>query len=334
MAERPHPTARDVARLAGVSQSVVSRAFTPGAGIAAATRDKVIRTAESLGYRPNLLARSLNKGQTGIVGVVIGMPRYAYFFTALEILSARLSKAGKHMLVYAAGEETTVDTLVGNLLEFRADALILMAVTLSPEIADQCSGRGVPIVSFRAGRDMGLNSVSGDNLGGGARMAEHLLMQGYRQIALISGLSDAPSGREREIGFVGYLVSQGLPPPPRASGHAHMRPESGDQATRDLLSRADRPDAIFCINDYMAIAAIEVARYEFGLEIGRELGVAGFEDVEQASWRSFNLTSYTLPVENMVDRVLGILENSGRTGAPTHEVVLGELKARDSTRRI
>ena len=95
------PSAHDVGRLAGVSQAAVSRAFTPGASISEATRARVIEAAQQLGYRPNLLARSLIKGQSGIVGVVIGNPRNPFFFSALQELSAHIARAGKHMLVYS-----------------------------------------------------------------------------------------------------------------------------------------------------------------------------------------------------------------------------------------
>src|ERR1700761_9544834 len=88
----PPPSAHDVARLAGVSQAAVSRAFTPGASIAPATRDRVLEAAEALGYRPNLLARSLIKGKSGIIGLVIGNPSSPFFLGALDALSVRLAE--------------------------------------------------------------------------------------------------------------------------------------------------------------------------------------------------------------------------------------------------
>ena len=328
----PLPSAHDVARLAGVSQAAVSRAFTPGASIAAATRDKVVAAARELGYRPNLLARSLIMGKSGIVGVVIGNPRYPFFLTALDALSARLSQAGKHILVYTAEANATADAHVEGLLKYRVDALLLIAARLSPRMARQCRDEGVPVISFsRSARELrGSASVTGDNLGGGAQIAAHLLAQGYRRLAFMAGLPDSSSSCEREAGFAEHLAAEGLPAAERVVGN-FQRPDAID-AARSLLTRAERPDAIFCANDDMALATIEVARHEFGLEVGRELGVAGFDDIEQASWASFDLTTYSLPVDRMIERTVEILLGDA-AAAPARTIVEGELKPRGSTRR-
>jgi DNA-binding LacI/PurR family transcriptional regulator len=327
------PSAHDVARLAGVSQAAVSRAFTAGASIAAGTRDKVFEAAKELGYRPNLLARSLIKGRSGIVGVVIGNPRYPFFQAALDALSTRLSQAGRHILVYTAEENAVVDAHVEDLLKYRVDAVLLMAASLSPAMTDQCGAEGVPVISF--GRapppPARFASVVGDNAPGAAKIPRPQLDQGYRRLAVIAGSPDTSSSREREAGFVEHLATLGLPPPERAVGY--FRREAAFEAARRLLAQRPRPEAIFCANDDMALAAIEVARFEVGLEIGRELGVAGFDDIEQASWRSFDLTTYSLPVEPMIEKTVEILldETAPHLAAPA--VVHGALRIRGSTQR-
>jgi DNA-binding LacI/PurR family transcriptional regulator len=117
------PSAHDVARLAGVSQAAVSRAFTPGASIAKGTQERIFDAAKLLGYRPNLLARSLIKGESGIIGVIIGNPRSLFFMSALHALSARLSQAGKHILVAVLEGRATADAHVDDLLSYRVDAV-------------------------------------------------------------------------------------------------------------------------------------------------------------------------------------------------------------------
>ena len=102
---------------------------------------------------------------------------------------------------------------------------------------------------------------------------------------------------------------------------------------RELLALKPRPDAIFCANDDMAIAAIEVARHEFGMDVGREVGVAGFDDSELASWPSFDLTTYSLPVEAVIDGVMTMLMSVEGPDEQKNILVEGELKVRGSTQR-
>ena len=327
------PSAHDVARVAGVSQAAVSRAFTPGASIAETTRAKVLRAAKSLGYRPNLIARSLIKGQSGIIGIVIGNSRNPFFMAALNMLLARLAKLGKHGLVFTVDGNSTADAHVDDLLKFRVDAIILMAATLSPKLSEQCSAERIPLIFWgrRPQKTKSFTTVTGNNREGARQIAEHLVRQGYRRLAVMAGIMESSTSREREAGFISYFKAQDLPPPEREIGH--FRRDGAIEAARSLLSRNPRPDAIFCANDFMAIATLEVARYEFGLEIGREIGIAGFDDIEQSSWPSFDLTTYSFPLAAMVETVESTLLGTRNLEQPAHVVIDGVLKARGSTQR-
>jgi DNA-binding LacI/PurR family transcriptional regulator len=328
------PSAHDVARLAGVSQAAVSRAFTAGASISEATRAKVAAAAAALGYRPNLLARSLITGRSGLVGVIVGSTRNPFFLDALEALSQRLSRAGQHLLMFTASSGADADGLVEDLLKYRVDALLLMSASVSPALAGRCRDQAIPVIFFnRRPRTMkGFASVTGANRAGAAQIAEHLIAQGYRRPAFIAGIEASSTSREREAAFAERLHACGLPLFARAAGR-YERPGAWE-ATRALLSRDPQPDAIFCANDFMAFAAIDCARHEFGLEIGRQLGVAGFDDLEGASWSTWKLTSYSQPVDEMIDRVMEILLDPDRLADPPRIIVEGELKIRDSTRRV
>ena len=103
-------------------------------------------------------------------------------------------------------------------------------------------------------------------------------------------------------------------------------------AARSLLSQRRRPDAIFCASDYMAMATIEVARFEFSLAIGRELGVVGFDGIDEAAWPSFDLTTYEQPIHTMIDSVVAILDDP-TADTPKRTVLAGNLKIRGSTQR-
>jgi DNA-binding LacI/PurR family transcriptional regulator len=325
----PPPSAHDVARLAGVSQAAVSRAYTEGASIAKDTREKILRAAKSVGYRPNLHARSLIKGESGIVGTVIGSPKNAIFMAALAALSKGLSKAGKHLLVSTSEGSLTADAHVKDLLNYRVDALLIMATRISSKLAQQCRREGVPVISIDNRKES--PSVTCNDREGARQIAAHLLQQGYRRLGLIAGDPESPVSRERESAFTAYLTSQRAPAPVREIGY--FRRHGALQATRNLLSRKQRPDAVFCINDYMAFAAIEVARHEFGLEIGRDIGIAGFDDIRQASWPSYDLTTFSVPIEAMIEEALGALLTKSKFDYSIRVVVDGEFKLRGSTRR-
>jgi DNA-binding LacI/PurR family transcriptional regulator len=329
---RTPPSAHDVARLAGVSQAAVSRAYTPGASIADETRRRVKAAAEQLGYRPNLLARSLIKGSSGIIGVVVGNPQNAYFVAALAALSSRLSQAGRHIMIFTGETDATADVHVSDLLKYRVDGLVLMWTSISHETAEECRAEGIPVVFLnrRAAVD-GFANVSGANADGCRQIARHLVDQGYRNIAFISGREDSVTNRDREAAFTSHLIELGVPRPRRAVGHFER--EGGRRAARELLSLHQPPDAMFCANDVMALAAIEVARSEFGLEVGRQVGIAGFDDIEMSGWPSFALTTYSQPIDEMVETVAGLILEPGG-GMPREQIIVpGELKLRASTRR-
>jgi DNA-binding LacI/PurR family transcriptional regulator len=327
------PSAHDVARLAGVSQAAVSRAFTAGASIAKDTQEKVLRAANSIGYRPNLHARSLIKGESEIIGTVVGSPRNAIFMAALSALSKGLLRAGKHLLVSTAEGYPIADAHIKELLNYRVDGLLLTDISMSPKLAEQCRREGIPVVSFLRGfrKGNGVATVTTNDREGAQQIARHLLHQGYRRLGFIAGDPESPVSRERESAFTAYLTTHGMRAPKREIGY--FRRSGATQAARNVLSSKPRPDAIFCANDYMAFAAIEVARYEFGLEIGRDIGIAGFDDIREASWASFDLTTYSVPIEAMVEKALSILLTKSSLEDSLRTIVDGEFKPRGSTRR-
>lgn len=323
-----NPTAHDVARLAGVSQSAVSRAFTQGASLSADKRDRIIAAAAELGYRPNILARSLIKGESKVVGVVFGHFENPFFTHALDHFSEEFARLGLRMLLFTAKTNATVDEQVAELLSYRVSAVVLMAVNLSSRLADECARSNIPVVLFNRTTvgDQAAFAVTGDNRGGAAAIAEHLLKTGRRRIAYMAGYEDSSTSREREAAFLTTLSRAGLATPPqRVVGH-YSRP-GAISATRSLFAGGpDRPDAVFCANDLMAIATVETLRAEFGIEPGRECAVVGFDDIPMAAWPSFCLTTFTQPIERMVASAVAFVMGQG--GEQRHVTIPGTLVVR------
>ena len=140
-------TSTDVAKRANVWQSAVSRTFTTGASVSENTRNKVLAAAEELGYRPNALARSLISGRSHIVGLVVAYLENHFYPIVIERLSRALQAHGYHVLLFMS-EPGQQDKVIGDILQYQIDGVVLASVTLSSHIAEECAALGVPVVLF------------------------------------------------------------------------------------------------------------------------------------------------------------------------------------------
>ena len=330
---RRRPTAHDVARLAGLSQSAVSRAFTPGASISDAARVKIQQAAQTLGYRPNLIARSLITERSGTIGIVIGYMENQFYPAILDALAEAFGRTGHRLLLFTQGVRDDTDPILEEVLRYRVDAVLVASIRLTSRFAEECARANVPVVLINRRTNTEVaSSITGDNREGGRRVAEFLVAGRHEFFAFMAGLEDSSTSREREEGFLLGLHQCGRPDPARVVGHYDA--DAARAAASALLGASTRPDAIFCANDHMAFATIETARAEFGLEVGRDISIVGFDDVPLAAWPSFLLTTYSQPIQLMVHRVveitLGHLEPGG--AGPVRATVPGELVVRRSAR--
>ena len=206
---KPSSRSLDVARLAGVSRSAVSRAFTEGAYIAPATRRKVLGAAATLGYSQNAIARSLITQRTGIVGVVTTALRNPFYASLLQETNELLQERGYASLLVVAGRDN-LDSLVPMLLSYQVDGFIITSAMLSSTMAARCHASGKPVVLVDRYIESDIvTSISSDNIVGAAAVADFLLDAGHRYIAFISGLPDTSSARDRERGFRLRLMERG-----------------------------------------------------------------------------------------------------------------------------
>lgn len=332
---RTNATSGDVARLAGVSQSAVSRAFTPGASVSPAMRAKVLRAAEELGYRPNALARSLMTQRSRIVGVALAYLNNQYYPMALEKLSLRLQAEGYHTMVFFAANKEPADRLVGTFLQYQVDAVVLASVALSTPWAAACERAGVPVVLFnRSCGEPRFSAVTSANREGGRKVAEFLLAGGHRRIAYLAGWEEASTQRDREAGFREGLAAAGVPLFARAVG------DFDDGRTREaalaLFGRRpeERPDAVFVCNDHMALIAMDVLRHELGLAVPGQVSVVGYDDVPQAAAPAYGLTTLRQPVNRMVEATVRVLlgQIERPDARPERIEIPGPLMVRGSAR--
>jgi DNA-binding LacI/PurR family transcriptional regulator len=324
-------SSNDVAKLAGVSRSAVSRAFTPGTYVSEETRAKVLRAADLLGYRPNMMARSLITNRTHIVGVVTTHLDNPFYATLLQRLIDDIQKIGMATLTFIA-DETSNDERISQLLSYRVDALVLTNTSLSSKMSARCAQGETPVVAInRYLENDTITSVTCDNAECAAEVADLLLKLKRKRIAFMAGEPDTSSSRDRERGFRRRLSERGVAL--HASAIGNYEHESGVRAARELLSRPKRPDAIFCANDLMALATIDVARKEFGLDVPRDLAVVGFDNSDAASWPTYRLTSVDQNMAKMVGLAVDEIAAAvaGTTSPGRHVLVRGVLVEREST---
>ncbi|MEM6759699.1 MAG: LacI family DNA-binding transcriptional regulator [Pseudomonadota bacterium] len=327
-------TSFDVAQRAGVSRSAVSRVFTPGASVSKATEAKVRAAAHDLGYRPNVLARGLITGRSRIIGLVVAYLENQFYPEAIEHLSRLLQEQGYHVLVFmAANSVTEADEVLGELLDYQVDGIIAASVGMSNDLTRRCEAAGIPIVLFnRTQDDRRLSAVTSDNYAGGKKLAEFLAAGGHTRIGHVAGWEGASTQRDREAGFLAGLEAAGLEL--HARGVSGFRFETAQTVAREMFDRPDRPDAVFCANDHMAFAVMDVLRFELGLSVPGDVSVVGYDDVGLAAWPSYSLTTVRQPAASMareaVDMILGRLADP--TTTPRRVALDGPLVLRGSAR--
>jgi DNA-binding LacI/PurR family transcriptional regulator len=327
-------TSFDVALAAGVSRSAVSRVFTKGASVSQKTADKVRVAAADLGYRPNALARSLLTGRSRMIGLVVAYLDNHFYPRALEQLSAALEQQGYHVLIFMASHtEGNVDHVVREILDYQVDGLVLMSVSLTSDLAQQCRAKDVPVVLFnrRLGDAHELAVVS-DNQRGGQLVAQHFADIGVSRVGYIAGWRAASTQNDREAGFRNKALKLGLDLVDVQDGD--FNPDKARTATLQMFDRADPPQAVFVANDYMAFTVLDVLRTELGLRVPQDVCVVGFDDVPTAAWKSYDLTTVRQNSQGMVDEVVALLMAAiGGQGVVAPMPLSVELVARGTTKR-
>ncbi|MBB6414606.1 LacI family DNA-binding transcriptional regulator [Streptomyces sp. AK010] len=283
------PTIRDVAERAGVSKSLVSLVLRGSDQVRPEKRDAVLRAARELGYRPNAAARSLSEQRTRTVGVLLNDLRNPWFVDLLDGLNSLLHANGLRMLLADARlNRRTGQDPADPLLDLRVDGLVVVGTLPDPAALGQVAER-IPVVlaGSREPAPPGVDVVAGDDERGALLVAEHLIGLGHRRIAHIAGYGAV--GELRRRSFEATMRRHGLADEVLVEP-SDMTEEGGYRTTVRLLSRPDRPTAVFAVNDIAAIGVLSAAE-ELGLRVPRELSVVGYDNTSIARLRHVWLTS-------------------------------------------
>ncbi len=327
----------DVARLAGVSQSQVSRTYQKNGSVSDKTRAKVLAAAAALDYRPNAIPRIMLTHRSHLVAVVTGGLSNPFNATALEALTARLQASGWQPLLVHVDSGHSIDSAIPRFASYRVDAVISALAVLSRDAADELARIGIPVISFNTPRsNEWVSSVSSDNVAAGRAVAGLFVSRGASRCGFISGPVDSPASIERWTGFRDRLKELCNSPPLWLDGGAFTY-EAGRRAI--LAAAPDRglPDAIFAANDLIALGAMDELRRHRDCNVPGDVMIAGCDDIPSSSWDSYDLTTMAQDIPAMVDAAMTMLSAVTASPVEGHServVIPTRLVERGSTRRF
>jgi DNA-binding LacI/PurR family transcriptional regulator len=325
-------SAEQVAQLAGVSRSAVSRTFTPAASVAPATREKVLRAAQELGYHVNDLARGVLANQSRLVGIVATKPEIGFRAHLAAALAKFLIQRGSIPILINTGQ--TEDELLAAqkmLIGHRAEAIIILSGSPPASFFDLAQRNGQPLVVI--GRsEPDADHVRAGNSEASRKAATVFFEAGRRRLAVAGSNTGTPSIIERESAFLS--TAEGLGAEVFIGRGADSDYGSGIAAGRALFSNSVRPDAVYCANDQIAFGLMDYVRQEVKLRIPEDVAIIGFDDVPEASWLSYQLTTFRQDPLVMAMRAVELMER--RLGNPDlppgYERVIPEFVIRQSFR--
>nr|WP_207903470.1 substrate-binding domain-containing protein [Rhizobium azibense] len=326
-------SADEVAKRAGVSRSAVSRAFTPGASVSAETRRKVMEAADELGYHVNHLARGLMRNESGIVCLIVSEVATPYRSALLRELTQQLQSVGKvAMLVNTDRSDGSVDRALSQAIRYRADASIILSGLPDKSITQLCLRNGQRLVLINRDDDQpGPLRINLDDREAAGRVVTAFLRAGCRKLAFANSEAGTPSLMAREDGFAAAAKALGLDIMVERYGWTGY--EAGKVLAQRMLTRKDRPDAVFCATDLLACGFMDAARHQFSMAIPDQLCVVGFDDIDQASWSSYQLTTFAQPVQAIAGQAVAWLGKNDESRAESQSLMLhAELVWRGSVR--
>ena len=300
-------TSVDVAKVAGVSQATVSRAFNAESKLSPETRRRVLDVARSLGYYPNAIARSLVSKKTNIVGIIQMSGESPFYTYLINELVVAWRQRGYYSMLIRQEEGETGDATVLRALEYHVDGIVVTSIHDSQSVREACQRTGTPIMLLnRYISDLNIDSVCCDNTGAGRMVAEYLYRKGHRKIACLMGDSEASTTRERLSGLRSFTQDHGMEMVSIQYGRYTYK--SGCEMCEAMLRSSEPPPtAVFCSGDIVAFGVIDTLRYRFQKRIPQDISVIGFDDIPECSWQAYALTTVRQPYKELIDSTCQLL---------------------------
>jgi LacI family transcriptional regulator len=288
-------TIKEVAQAAGVSTQTVSRVINSRPDVSPTTRARVEKVITELGYSPNVLARSLSRGQSntfGVVGFGLG------YFGPTSVLLGIEQKSNElgFSLFFSLIEDfdaAQIDGILNNLLSRQVDGII-WAVPGNDRLSGELSGKferiSIPVVYLNKPKNRNEVIAAMDNFMGGKLATDHLLENGYRRIGIITGPMDWWEAQERKKGWRDSMYKAGISDLDKLTANGDWTAASGETGLQTLLTKSSEIEAVFACNDQMALGALKEAR-NYGLNVPGDFGIVGFDDIPEAAYFYPSLTT-------------------------------------------
>lgn len=295
------PTLGDVARKAGVSTATVSRCLNDPDRVVAATREKVMSAVKELEYTPNFAARVMAARRTFTIGAIIPTMDNAIFARGLQAFQEALHARGYTLLVASSAYDPAVEEeQIRSLVSRGADGILLIGHDRDAPIYEYLDRQKVPALAAWSFDEAGrIPSIGFDNRAAMAALTREVIGLGHRRLAMISGISQGNDrARGRIDGLKDAMRQAGLPLDSLQVIEASYEIDNGAKAFETLMASADRPTAILCGNDVLAVGALMTAR-KMGLRVPQDVSITGFDDIEIARIATPALTTVHVPHREM-----------------------------------
>ncbi len=331
---RDRANSTEVARLAGVSIAAVSRAYAPGSSISPELAERVYAAARKLNYVPNNLARSLITQQTNIVALMLPTMANPIFAAMLDEVSLRIEAQGKQVLLFTPPDVADFDRTLQHMLQYQVDAIVIAAASISSRMAMLCLDRGVPVVTLgRYLPGVPVHSVRGDEQDAGVQAAELVLKGGGKRFGVIDGPSNLTTIVERKASLMSRL-EMAVGPGAIRTADGDLTYAGGYRAALALMDTPDRPDTLIGLTDIMALGAMDAVRHELHLKVPADVAVIGFDDIAEASHKSYQLSTVRTPVNEMAAHMIELISKTSASDEPRAIKIPAQLIVRTSTRTV
>lgn len=326
-----------VAKRAGVSKATVSRVINGTAHVSPETAERVREAVQELNFYPDINARTLGSGKSGLYGLIISDITNPYFPELVKAFEDIAVEHGQDVLISNTDyDPKRMERCVIRMLQRKVDGVAVMTSEMEDHLLRTFHQRQIPTIFMDTnGPVRGASVVNVDYALGVTRAMEHLASLGHRRIAFISGPLKLISARIRADAFMEGLRSHGLAADPRLIEEADHRVEGGHSAMQRILSSGARPTAVLGSNDLTAIGAMG-AIHEAGLDVPGDISVMGFDNIQLSAYTMPALTTLHVPRRELAAMAFRSLfhgrnEDVGKSSRKREHFIEPELIVRGST---